>query len=139
MAQGSYEQFPIPPRQSLIELFRDLARYAVSYLRDLGKLAGAELGENARHIRVLVASAATAAAFGSLGFFFLTVALIYAIGYGLNSWGWASFIVGIAYSIIALLVLLPALHSISKGALRFERTVSRVKNDAEWVKNKLAA
>ncbi|MGH9480401.1 MAG: phage holin family protein, partial [Terriglobales bacterium] len=87
----------------------------------------------------LVVSLAMAAAFGALGFFFLTVALVSAIAYGLSSWGWASLIVGIAYSIVAVLVALPAMGALRKGALGFQRTASRVKEDAKWVKDKLAA
>lgn len=133
------QPYGIPPRQTTAEMLRDLARQAVAYLRELGKLARAEAGEKARFIRVLVGSLVIAAIFGALGFFFLTVALIAAIAYGINSWGWAAFIVGIAYSLVAVLVLLPAVHALSKGALRFDRTVSRAKQDAQWVKDKLAA
>lgn len=133
------ESSVVPPRQSTTELLRDMARHAVAYARDLGKLAGAEAREKGRHIGTLVVSVAIAGVFGALGFFFLTVALIAAIAYGLNSWGWAAFIVGIGYSIIAALVLLPAVHAVQKGALRFGLTVQRVKQDAQWVKNKLAA
>ncbi|MGH9525615.1 MAG: phage holin family protein [Terriglobales bacterium] len=133
---------PIPfasSRQSLVDLLRELAQHALTYLRDLAKMAAAEAGEKGRYVRILAVSLALAGAFGALGFFFLTVALVSAIAYGLNSWGWASFIVGVAYCIVAMLVALPAMHSITKGALGFQRTVHRVKEDAKWVKDKLAA
>lgn len=126
-------------RQTLVDLLRELAQHGVIYLRDLVKMAAAEAGEKGRYVRVLVVSLAMAGAFGALGFFFLTVALVSAIAYGLNSWGWASLIVGIAYSIVAILVALPAMHSIGKGALGLQRTTQRVKEDAKWVKDKLAA
>lgn len=126
-------------RQSLLELLRELAQHGMTYARDFVKLAAAEAAEKGRYLRVLVVSLVMAAAFAALGFFFLTVALVSAIAYGLNSWGWASLIVGIAYSIVALLVALPGMNSLRKGAMGFQRTTQRLKEDAKWAKDKLAA
>lgn len=138
-AKPNPEPLPGPPQLSLIELLRDLARHAMAYGRDLGTMAVAEIREKARFTRVAAASLAIAAIFALMGFLFLSVALVAAIAYGLKSWGWASLIVGVAYVVVAGLVVLPAARSLSRGRLRFTRTLNRVKQDARWIKDKLAA
>lgn len=130
------------PRQEnagVTELVRELLRQSAEYLRDYGQLVAGEAREKARYLRVLALSLGAAALLLLFGLFFLSVALTAAIAYGLGSWGWAALIVGAAYSVVGLLLILPALRSLRSGALRFNRLQQRVKRDKEWIKTKLAA
>ena len=124
---------------SIVQLLRDLIAESGDYGHDLARLFAAELREQSRSIRYVAAMAATAMLLLFTGFLFLTGSLVGAIAFGLGSWPWALFIVGIAYGIIGLLLLVPLGRGISSGLLRFEHTRRRLKRDSEWIKQKLAA
>ncbi len=126
-------------QQGTIDLVKELFQQTGNYLVDLGRLFLAEAEEKTAFLKVLAISAVVAALFAACGFLLLSVALVCLVAYGLGSWGWAFCIVGVAWVIVAGLVIMPAMRSLSKGALRFEKTTTRVKDDKEWIKQKLAA
>lgn len=126
-----------PP--STADILRTLAQEITAYLRDLSRLFTTELSEKVRAMGTMVALAGAALLFLLFSFCFLSLALIGAISYGLASWRWALLIVGVAWGVIGLLLLLPLAHAIRGGLLKFERTQRHLKEDPEFVKNKLAA
>lgn len=126
-----------PPRT--IEMLRQLMQEVAGYGRDLMQMFATELKEKSRSMRVLAALGGAAALFGFFSFAFLSGALIGAIAYGLASWRWALLIVGVGYGILAMLLLVPVAHALQGGLLSFEHTKRHLKEDAEWVKQKLAA
>jgi len=122
-----------------IDMLRELMREMASYARDLARMFMTELGEKSRSMRYLAAMGGAAALFGFFSFAFLSGALIGAIAYGLASWRWALLIVGVGYGFLGLLLLIPVGHALQGGLLSFEHTQRHLKDDAEWVKHKLAA
>lgn len=124
---------------SLLELVRQLLREGSDYLRDLARMFNTELGEKARSMRVLAGLAGGAMLLLLFSFAFLSGALIGAIAWGLASWRWALLIVGVAYGLLGMGLLLPLSHGLRGGLLRFRRTEHRLKEDAEWVKKKITA
>ncbi|HEY7854988.1 MAG TPA: phage holin family protein [Terriglobales bacterium] len=121
------------------EMLRELMREVADYGRDLARLAGAEWKEKSHSLRTLAMAAGAAALVLFTSFMLLTVALVGAIAYGLDSWRWALLIVGVCYGIIGLLSLIPVSHALRSGLFQFSHTRERVRVDAEWVKHKLAA
>lgn len=124
---------------STAEMLRQLAREATDYGRDLVRMFSAELGEKAKSLRMLAAVAGAAALLLFFSFLFLSLALVGAIAYELDSWRWAFLIVGAGYGFLGLLALIPVAAGLRKGLLRFEHTRRRLREDAAWVKRKLAA
>lgn len=124
---------------STVEMVRSLLREAADYGRDLARLFAAELNEKSRSLRTLAALALGAALFLLFSFCFLSLALIGAIAYGLASWRWALLIVGVAWGVVGLLLMLPIAHALQGGLLKFDRTRRHLKEDPEFIKNKLAA
>ncbi|MGH9416901.1 MAG: phage holin family protein [Terriglobales bacterium] len=124
---------------SLLELVRQLLREASDYARDLLRLFSTELGEKTRSVGILAGLAGGAMLLLLFSFAFLSGALIGAIAWGLASWRWSLLIVGVAYGLIGMGLLLPVSHGLRSGLFRFNRTQHRLKEDAEWVKKKLAA
>lgn len=127
------------PPPSTMDMLRQLVQEVAGYARDLGRMFTAELGEKSRSLRTLAALGGAAALLGLFSFAFLSGALIGAIAYGLASWRWALLIVGVSYGILAMLLLIPVAHALQGGLLNFEHTKRHLKEDAEWVKQKLAA
>lgn len=124
---------------STVDMLKQLFQEISGYARDLMRMFQTELAEKSRSMRTLVALGGAAALFGLFSFAFLSGALIGAIAYGLASWRWALLIVGVGYGIIAMLLLLPVSHALRGGLLSFEHTKRHLKEDAEWIKQKLAA
>ncbi|HET9783720.1 MAG TPA: phage holin family protein [Terriglobales bacterium] len=122
-----------------MEMLRELMQEAVGYGRDLLQLFSTELNEKARSIRVLAGMVGAALLFLLFSFCWLSLALIGVISYGLDSWRWALLIVGVAYAIIGLLLLIPVAHGVKSGLFRFDNTQRRLKEDTKYVKTKLAA
>ncbi len=120
-------------------LVRELLRQVAEMARDYGQLATAEAREKAQVLRSAGFSLAVGGMLLLYGFFFLTVALIALIAWAINSWGWASLIVGGAWAIIGGGMMLPIINKLRRGALRFNKLSQRVQKDKEWVKTKLAA
>ena len=126
-------------KSSTLEMVRTLLHEITLYGRDLLQMFSAELTEKSRSLRTLAILAGAAALFLLFSFCFLSLALIGAIAYGLASWRWALLIVGVAWGVIGMFLLLPLAHALRHGLLKFEHTQRRIKQDSEWVKEKLAA
>ncbi|MGH9467976.1 MAG: phage holin family protein [Terriglobales bacterium] len=127
------------PNASTMDMLRGLAQEAVQYGRDLLQLFVTEAKEKSRSLRVIGGLAAAAGLFLLFAFCWLSLALVGVISYGLGSWRWALLIVGVGYAIIGLLMMIPVIHGLTSGLLRFEHTQRRLKEDSEYIKNKLAA
>lgn len=137
---GSPFQTTQPSTQlSTMEMLRQLMQEIAGYGRDLMQMFTTELKEKSRSMRTLAALSGAAVLLGLFSFAFLSGALIGAIAYGLASWRWALLIVGVGYGILAMLLLIPVAHALQGGLLSFEHTQRHLKEDAEWVKQKLAA
>ena len=128
---------PIEPTTT--DMVRELLHEVADYGRDLARLAGAEWKEKSHSLRTLALMGASAALVLFTSFMLLTVALVGVIAYGLDSWRWALLIVGVGYGIIGLLSLIPVSHALRSGLFQFSHTRERVRQDAQWVKHKLAA
>lgn len=124
---------------STLELIRTLLREGALYARDLSQMFSAELTEKARSLRTLAMLGGAAALFLLFSFCLLSFALVGALAYGLASWRWALLIVGVGWGIIGMFLLLPVAHALQHGLFKFEHTQRRLKEDSEWVKDKLAA
>jgi len=124
---------------STVAMLRMLFDEASDYARNLARLFATELSENSRSLRYLAAMAGAAALLLLTSFLFVSGALVGAVAWGLASWPWALLVVGVGYGFIGLFMMLPLAHAVRKGLLKFEHTRQRVKADAEWVKQKLAA
>ena len=124
---------------STIDMVRELMQEIAGYARDLMRMFLAEVGEKSRSMRYLAAMGGVAALLGLFSFAFLSGALIGAIAYGLASWRWALLIVGVAYGVLAMLLLIPLAHALRGGLFSFEHTKRHLRADAEWVKHKLAS
>lgn len=127
------------PDASTLDMLRGLLQEAIQYGRDLAQLFLAEFKEKSRSLRVLIGIAGAAVLFLLFAFCWLSLALIGVISYGLGSWRWALLIVGVAYAIIGLLMLIPVAHGLTSGLLSFPHTQRRVQEDTKYVKTKLAA
>jgi ABC-type multidrug transport system permease subunit len=121
------------------ELLREFFREAGAYMRDLALLFASELKEKSTYLKSAIISFVVAAFLGVFAFLFLSVALVAAIAYGLGSWGWAFLIVGVAYAVIGGLISLPAAKSLKRANFSFEKTSSRLREDSDYFKHKLAA
>ena len=130
---------PENPNPSTADMLRDLVREIALYGRDLAKMFAAELGEKSRSLRMLGMLAGAAAVLLLFSFGLLTVALVGAIAYGLASWRWALFIVGVGWGILGLLLLLPVAHALRHGLWNFDHTSRRIREDSEYAKRNLAA
>ncbi|MGH9486906.1 MAG: phage holin family protein [Terriglobales bacterium] len=127
------------PNASTLDMVRGLLRDAVEYGRDLFQLFITEFKEKSRSLLVVVGMAVTAGLFALFSFCWLSLALIGVISYGIGSWRWAFFIVGIGYGIIGLLMLIPVAHGLQGGLLSFQHTKRRLEEDSKYIKSKLAA
>jgi uncharacterized membrane protein YqjE len=121
-----------------MELLRDLMRQIALYIGDVSRLFMVELNEKKSFAKTMIFGFATAAFLGVFAFLFLSLALVAGIAYWLG-WGWALLIVGVAYAIIAAAVAVPAMSYLKGGEMRFDRTITRVRQDSEWLKHKIAA
>ena len=134
---------PAPPQPSAqpstLNILRGLARDAANYARDLAQLFSAELGENTRTLRRLAAMAGAAALLAFFSLALLTAALAGAVAYAVASWRWSLLLVGAAYALAALALALTLARRFRAGLLQFRHTRRRLREDRDWIKQKLAA
>lgn len=134
---------PLPPdpepETPLFTLLRRAGRELGLYLADLIKLFREELREEGRLVRSVLMSMVASAMLLLFSFGLLTVALVGAVAYGLNSWRWALLIVGVAYGLIGAALMGPAINARRAGIARLERVLRRVRLDVETVKRRMAA
>lgn len=127
------------PRSGWVALLRDLVEHFRGYGRDLGGLAALELQQGAKSLRQLAVLAAAGALVLLVSFLVLTFALVGAVAYGLDSWRWALLVVGVAYVLVGGGMLAAVVRGARKNPLRLEHTRRRLKEDAQYLKNKFAA
>ncbi|HUX67475.1 MAG TPA: phage holin family protein [Terriglobales bacterium] len=129
-----------PPRPAgWVELVRELVLEARGYVRDLGGMARLELKLGARSLGTMVAMVAAGVLVLLFSFLFLSLALVGGIAYLLESWRWALLVVGVGYALIGAGMLGAVARRMRRGLLRFEHTRRRLREDAQYLKSKLAA
>lgn len=132
--------FEAPPRPAgWVELVRELVREVRGYFRDLGGMVALELKQGARSLRTMGILVGAGALVLLFSFVLLSLALVGWIAYLLDSWRWALLIVGVGYAAIGGGMLAAVARGLRKGVLRFEHTRRRLREDARYVKSKLAA
>lgn len=124
---------------SLAQLLRGLLREGGEYGRDLARMFTAELRQHSRVVRTRAAMGAAALLLLLTSFLILSAALVGLVSWLLDSWRWALLIVGGTYVAGAGLLGAAVARSVRQEHLRFEHTRQRLRRDAEWLKQKLAA
>ena len=124
---------------STAALLRELARDAAGYARDLAQMFAAELRQESRSVARLALMLAAGMLLLLFSFGLLTVALVGVVALALSSWRWALLIVGVAYGLTALGLLAPVARARRSGLLQFRHTRRRVREDRDWIKEKMAA
>ena len=132
--------FDAPPRPAgWVELVRELVLEARGYFRDLGGMVALELKQGARSLRTMGVLVGAGALVLLFSFVLLSLALVGLVAYWLESWRWALLIVGVGYAVIGGGMLAAVARGLRKGLLRFEHTRRRLREDARYLKSKLAA
>jgi len=132
--------FDVPPRPAgWVELVRELVLEARGYFRDLGGMVALELKQGARSLRTMGVLVGAGTLVLLFSFVLLSLALVGLVAYWLESWRWALLIVGVGYAVIGGGMLAAVARGLRKGLLRFEHTRRRLREDARYLKSKLAA
>jgi len=127
------------PSPGVLQLLRDLVHELGTYIRDATQLLSGELQVQARVLGTLAALALAGVLFSGAAFLLFSLAIVAAVAHAVQSWGVALLLVGALYSLLAGGFGWAVRRLLQTQPLRFPRTWERVRSDAEYFKEKLAA
>ncbi|WP_456845283.1 phage holin family protein [Cellulomonas sp. P5_C6] len=120
------EPLDAPPRQSVGDLLGDVTRDLSTLLHQEVELAKAEARQSAKAAAKGGSMYAGAAVAGHFVLLFLSIALWWALGDALDSWGWSAVIVAAVWAIVAA-VLAARGRAESQRVAGLPRTTESVK------------
>jgi uncharacterized membrane protein YqjE len=123
--------------ESVGELVKDLIQDVADLVRAEIRLARQEITEDASRIGVGIAFAAAGGVVAFVGFICLIFAAIYALGTLIGT-ALAAAIVGVVVLIAGGIVALVGVEQVRSSNPAPDRTISAVKEDAEWLKNRMS-
>ena len=131
--------------RSFVDLFRNLRDESTTLLRQEVALAKTEMSEKVAKVGRNVAYAMIGGAIAHLALIFLLLSATGAIELGVDQTevrehsDWiAPLIVGLVIGLIAALLVVKAIKSLSNMTLAPEQTIQSIKEDKQWVQNKVA-
>lgn len=124
-----------PESRSFTTLLSAAVNHATSLVRNEVDLAKAEAREAARNAVTGIVLIVVAVIIAICALNVLTAALVAAVAAGLSiGTGWASLIVGVAYLVVGLILVLVARRKLDPSNLSPRRTVRNVGRDAQLLK-----
>ncbi len=119
--------------KSMAQVANELKHDLMEFLQTRLEMLRSELNQKVAMIKVVVPMFAIAFLFLWFAFMLLSVALVAAIAFLLNSWGWAFLAVGLFYALIAGLCGGLAYREIRTTGLMPRRTLKVLQQDQVWL------
>jgi uncharacterized membrane protein YqjE len=125
-----------PDEQSVSDLVKGLIQDVADLIRAEVRLARQEIGEDASRIGGGVAFAAAGGAVAFVGLICLVFAAILALGTLIGT-AFAAAIVGVVVLVVGGILALVGIGRVRSSNPAPDRTLGAVKEDAEWLKNRM--
>jgi nitrate/nitrite transporter NarK len=116
------------------ELVGQLTNDVTTLMRQELALAKAEMREEAKKAGKAAGMLAGAGLAGYFVLLFLSLTLMWLLGYIFDSWAWAALIVTIIWGIIGAVLFTMGRKQLKEVNPKPEQTVESLKEDKEWVK-----
>jgi hypothetical protein len=127
---------PMKQDRSLGELFSELASETSTLVRQEVALAKTELTQKARQVGMNVAYMAVGGAVAYAAFLAVIAAAIIGLSHVMPWWA-AALVVGVMVGIAGGALLFKAVSALKEVDLTPQQTVETLKEDAQWVKEKM--
>jgi uncharacterized membrane protein YqjE len=125
---------PDVENQSVGDLVGQLTSDVTTLMRQELALAKAEMREEAKKAGKAAGMLAAAGLAGHFVLLFLSLTLMWVLGYLFDSWAWSAFIVTIVWGIIGAVLFTMGRKQLKEVNPKPEQTVESLKEDKEWVK-----